>query len=605
MIAWMLYALAVGALLAATAWCLDGVCLLAGRSSRWAWAGALALTIVLVGVAPRQAAAPQSAIDISELRAETGNTAVEPRAELDGAAPAKRWGTLQAIQQVFHRVTASAQHVIAVAEEHVPASFGRYVVALWLSLSAALLVLLAAVYGQVRRRRRNWPVADIHGVRVRVTPELGPAVIGLYRAEIIVPRWLLARSGEEQKVVLAHESEHVRARDPLLLAAGCIAVALLPWHPAAWWMLSRLRLAIELDCDRRVLRRGVAPRTYGTLLIDLAARCSSLPVGASALADTSSHLEQRLLAMKPLRRPFAAIRGAALGTFALFALLAAGAARVPTAGAQEPAPRARDSVATDRIAGEKNAPVVIINGVVVYGNGKGGSTPDQIIDQTLGPSGREMIEKIDVLKSAEARSRYGEIAANGAVVVTTKQGRPDGVTKTNTAQARSAAPSRGADSALVPAALKLDELVTTATGQQRRRDRANAITTIRADSVLQAAPIRHLTDLLEDQVPSLTVIEDESGTSPRVRDTTGAAHESTRIRLRGLGSVGRGTNPIFIVDGRRVETDSGVSPMDKIDPNIIATIEVFKGPSAASLYGPDAANGVIVITTKKEVKQEP
>ena len=41
------------------------------------------------------------------------------------------------------------------------------------------------------------------------------------------------------------------------------------------------------------------------------------------------------------------------------------------------------------------------------------------------------------------------------------------------------------------------------------------------------------------------------------------------------------------------------SPLDQIDPNIIEKIEVFKGPSAATLYGADAANGVIVITTKR------
>src|SRR6476646_8843557 len=41
------------------------------------------------------------------------------------------------------------------------------------------------------------------------------------------------------------------------------------------------------------------------------------------------------------------------------------------------------------------------------------------------------------------------------------------------------------------------------------------------------------------------------------------------------------------------------SPLDQLDPNAIETIEVMKGPSAATLYGPDAANGVIVITTKQ------
>ena len=49
----------------------------------------------------------------------------------------------------------------------------------------------------------------------------------------------------------------------------------------------------------------------------------------------------------------------------------------------------------------------------------------------------------------------------------------------------------------------------------------------------------------------------------------------------------------------RASQDAAPSPLDYIDPNSIETIEVVKGPSAATLYGQDAANGVIVITTKK------
>ena len=95
--------------------------------------------------------------------------------------------------------------------------------------------------------------------------------------------------------------------------------------------------------------------------------------------------------------------------------------------------------------------------------------------------------------------------------------------------------------ALEPAAATLDELVTTATGEQRRRDIGNAITTIHADSVLQTAPIRNLTDLLENRVPGLTV-----------QHTSGAPGDPARLRLRGLGSVLRSNDPVVIVDGVRV-----------------------------------------------------
>ncbi len=162
--------------------------------------------------------------------------------------------------------------------------------------------------------------------------------------------------------------------------------------------------------------------------------------------------------------------------------------------------------------------------------------------------------------------------------------------------------------ALEPVATRLTELITTATGRQRRIDIANDVTTIKADSVMQAAPIRSVTDLLDNRVPGLTV-----------QRTSGAPGDPSRLRLRGAGSPLKNNDPIVIVDGIRSYAEQSAnrsanlasraisdqspyatpSPLDYIDPNSIETIEVLKGPSAATLYGQDAANGVIVITTKK------
>ena len=95
-------------------------------------------------------------------------------------------------------------------------------------------------------------------------------------------------------------------------------------------MLSRLRLAVELDCDGRVLRRGVAVRSYGSLLIDLAGRCSGLRIGAPALADESSHLQQRLIAMTSRKSPLSFTRTIAACALAAVAILAACEAKLPT-----------------------------------------------------------------------------------------------------------------------------------------------------------------------------------------------------------------------------------------------------------------------------------
>jgi TonB-linked SusC/RagA family outer membrane protein len=167
------------------------------------------------------------------------------------------------------------------------------------------------------------------------------------------------------------------------------------------------------------------------------------------------------------------------------------------------------------------------------------------------------------------------------------------------------------DVALAPVATRLDELVSTATGRRRRMDIANDVTTIRADSIVRTEPIRSVTDLLEGRVPGLTV-----------QRTSGAPGDPARLRLRGVGSPLRSNDPIVVVDGVRVYAEQSAarsanlaglgdtsrvgtnvyatpSPLDYLDPNSIETIEVLKGPSAATLYGPDAANGVILITTKK------
>ena len=155
-------------------------------------------------------------------------------------------------------------------------------------------------------------------------------MIGVLRPEIVVPRWLLDRNADEQRLVVTHENEHVRARDPLLLGMAWAAVIATPWNPAVWYMLSRLRLAVELDCDARVLRRGAAPRSYGALLIDVAQHASGLQLSALALADDSSHLHQRILAMKPTIPRFARLRASLAASLVLCGVLAACEASLPT-----------------------------------------------------------------------------------------------------------------------------------------------------------------------------------------------------------------------------------------------------------------------------------
>jgi hypothetical protein len=201
---------------------------------------------------------------------------------------------------------------------------------LWLALSATIIAGFVISYHRTLRHVRKSRRAEIGGVDVRVSPKIGPAVVGLIPSQIVVPEWLCSRSAHEQEMAVTHETEHVRAADPWTLVAACAAVALMPWNPALWYCLSRLRLAIEIDCDRRVLHRGVSVNNYGSLLIDLSGQHPALPMVMPAFPDSHSHLERRLIAMteQPVATRYA--RRIAGSLLAATVLITACESRLPT-----------------------------------------------------------------------------------------------------------------------------------------------------------------------------------------------------------------------------------------------------------------------------------
>jgi TonB family protein len=93
--------------------------------------------------------------------------------------------------------------------------------------------------------------------------------------------------------MLLHEGEHVRAGDTRLVLAGLLLLAAAPWNIPLWWQFRRLREAIELDCDARVLKRAPDARRYGSLLLEVGRR-RTVPVMVVALADPPSFLERRI-----------------------------------------------------------------------------------------------------------------------------------------------------------------------------------------------------------------------------------------------------------------------------------------------------------------------
>jgi beta-lactamase regulating signal transducer with metallopeptidase domain len=319
-IAWILYVLLVGTLLALGAGAVASALSLAGRSTRWVWAASL------LGVAVLAAAAPRA----TSLRMVATEEAAAPAASPAAAAPAPMDDLAAAVRSARLMVAATTVRVIAAVGARVPGVATRPVVIGWVVASTLLLSIYLLVNLRLARARQRWPRERLQGIDVRVAPAAGPAVIGMVHPEIVVPRSLLEREAEQQRMIVEHEDEHLRARDHLLLAFACLAVIVLPWHPAVWYVLARLRLAIELDCDARVLRRGAAPRSYGALLIDMASHGAGIRVGTLALADRPSHLERRLLAMRATRSRFVLVRAGALCAIAALLTLAACEAKLPT-----------------------------------------------------------------------------------------------------------------------------------------------------------------------------------------------------------------------------------------------------------------------------------
>jgi TonB-linked SusC/RagA family outer membrane protein len=147
-------------------------------------------------------------------------------------------------------------------------------------------------------------------------------------------------------------------------------------------------------------------------------------------------------------------------------------------------------------------------------------------------------------------------------------------------------------------AIALDEIVVTGTaGDTRRKAIGNAVTSVNVGQVLDRAPVRTITEVLQARTPGLTLIPG-----------SGTAGTGANFRLRGASSIYGGIRPTFYVDGVRIHSGGlgnfnvfgqNTSALDAINPADIESIEVIKGPAAATLYGAEAAGGVIQIITKK------
>lgn len=133
----------------------------------------------------------------------------------------------------------------------------------------------------------------------------------------------------------------------------------------------------------------------------------------------------------------------------------------------------------------------------------------------------------------------------------------------------------------------LDEVVVVGYGSMTRKDVTSSITTVKAED-LNVGVYTSPAQLLQGKVPGLTI----ANTS----DPNGAAS----ISLRGASSLrsGEAMEPYYVIDGV-----PGVS-LSLVAPEDIESIDVLRDASATAIYGSKAANGVIIVTTKKETRTE-
>lgn len=145
----------------------------------------------------------------------------------------------------------------------------------------------------------------------------------------------------------------------------------------------------------------------------------------------------------------------------------------------------------------------------------------------------------------------------------------------------------------------LSEVIVTVTGAQRRAEVPNAVATIPVAARIAETPVNTVGQVLSGRAAGVQVVNG------------GATGAGSRVRIRGQASLSLTSEPIVIIDGVRmtatanniasVAATGGSAPsrLDDLNPEEIENIEVIKGPSAATLYGTEAANGVINITTKR------
>ena len=146
-------------------------------------------------------------------------------------------------------------------------------------------------------------------------------------------------------------------------------------------------------------------------------------------------------------------------------------------------------------------------------------------------------------------------------------------------------------------AINLSEVVVTGTaGNQERKAQSALVASVTAGDIIKDAPVTNVANLLQSRVPGVALSA-----------SSGTKGTATQIRIRGASSINLSNQPLIFIDGVRVnegfigsgQSGQAFDRLNDLNPEEIESIEVVKGPAAATLYGADASAGVIQIITKK------
>uniref|UniRef100_S0DFS7 Putative TonB-dependent receptor family protein n=1 Tax=termite gut metagenome TaxID=433724 RepID=S0DFS7_9ZZZZ len=204
----------------------------------------------------------------------------------------------------------------------------------------------------------------------------------------------------------------------------------------------------------------------------------------------------------------------------------------------------QDAVTSGRVTDERNEPLIGVS-IVQQGSGKGATTDANGNYSVSAPSGEVLTFSYVGYTTVEYKATGGRL-----------------------------------DVTLQPDSRQLDDVVVIGYGIQRKSSVTGAISTVKAEDMVNRT-ITRPEQALQGKTAGVQIVQ-----------TSGAPGAAPQVRVRGYSS-NASSSPLFVVDGVRMSNIGG------IDPNDIASMEVLKDAASAAIYGAEAGNGVILISTKR------